>query len=230
MKTLLTAASISAFVMASAASAAVISFETDEPGFVSVPGGDNDGEEVGPFASGVNTTTFTLESDTFDFNLLPFGPPFTIDLNNETNIAFTQNNEGLGVDNLNPDGDIDIDGFGSNDIVIFRFSEAIALNRIIFEDIEGADDVTFVTSTGFGGAIEFDIQDLAFDDTDGDEGFVDFGGRKITAFGIGARGKYDSFRISRVEVNSVPLPAAGWMLLAGVGGMAAMRRRAKKKS
>ena len=230
MKTLLTAASISAFALASAASAAVINFETDEPGSVSVPGGDNDGLQVGPFDSGLTGNTFTLESDTFDFNFAPLGPPFTISLNGETNIAFTQNNEGLGVDNQNPDGDIDIDGAGSNDIVIFRFSEAIALDRIIFEDIEGADDVTFVTSTGFGGAIEFDIQDLAFLDTDGDEGVVDFGGREITAFGIGARGSNDSFRISRVEISAVPLPAAGWMLLAGVGGIAAMRRRSKKKS
>jgi hypothetical protein len=29
------------------------------------------------------------------------------------------------------------------------------------------------------------------------------------------------------EVSAVPLPAAGWMLLAGLGGIAVMRRRAK---
>jgi hypothetical protein len=29
------------------------------------------------------------------------------------------------------------------------------------------------------------------------------------------------------EVSAVPLPAAGWMLLAGVAGIAALRRRAK---
>jgi hypothetical protein len=30
-----------------------------------------------------------------------------------------------------------------------------------------------------------------------------------------------------VDVSPVPLPAAGWMLLAGLGGIAAMRRRTK---
>lgn len=33
--------------------------------------------------------------------------------------------------------------------------------------------------------------------------------------------------LSTFTVTAVPLPAAGWMLLAGLGGLAAMRRRAK---
>jgi hypothetical protein len=30
-----------------------------------------------------------------------------------------------------------------------------------------------------------------------------------------------------IAVSPVPLPAAGWMLLAGIGGIVALRRRAK---
>ena len=33
-----------------------------------------------------------------------------------------------------------------------------------------------------------------------------------------------------IDVQPVPLPAAGWMLIAGVGGLGAMKRRAKKKA
>lgn len=38
------------------------------------------------------------------------------------------------------------------------------------------------------------------------------------------------FKVNSVTAHPVPLPAAGWMLLAGVGGVVAMKRRAKKKS
>lgn len=38
----------------------------------------------------------------------------------------------------------------------------------------------------------------------------------------------DQFTVAEVKVSSVPLPAAGWMLLAGLGGLAAMRRRNKE--
>ncbi len=39
---------------------------------------------------------------------------------------------------------------------------------------------------------------------------------------------YDHFKVETIhghEVNMIPLPAAGWMLIAGLGGLAAMRRR-----
>lgn len=40
-------------------------------------------------------------------------------------------------------------------------------------------------------------------------------------------GTRDGFDIDAIGVTPVPLPAAGWMLLAGLGGMAALRRRQK---
>lgn len=38
---------------------------------------------------------------------------------------------------------------------------------------------------------------------------------------------YVDLDLSTFTVTAVPLPAAGWMLIAGVGGLAAMRRRSK---
>jgi hypothetical protein len=35
----------------------------------------------------------------------------------------------------------------------------------------------------------------------------------------------DGFGIDTITVSSVPLPAAGWLMIAGLGGLAAMRRR-----
>ena len=49
-------------------------------------------------------------------------------------------------------------------------------------------------------------------------------------FGFGADGPDDDFKIQSIgfeslEVASVPLPAAGWMLIAGLGALAASRRK-----
>ena len=51
-----------------------------------------------------------------------------------------------------------------------------------------------------------------------------------SVFGIGAYHHGSEFKIKAIhfeEVNPIPLPAAGWMLLAGLGGLAAMKRRKK---
>lgn len=44
---------------------------------------------------------------------------------------------------------------------------------------------------------------------------------------IGVTGDSSAFRVSSVTVSAVPLPAAGWLMIAGLGGLAAMRRRKK---
>ncbi|MEP3333705.1 VPLPA-CTERM sorting domain-containing protein [Sedimentitalea sp.] len=44
---------------------------------------------------------------------------------------------------------------------------------------------------------------------------------------IGVDGLFSSFRVSSLEVTAVPLPASGLLLLGGLGGIAALRRRRK---
>ncbi|MBG6172956.1 hypothetical protein IWQ55_000017 [Labrenzia sp. EL_208] len=46
-----------------------------------------------------------------------------------------------------------------------------------------------------------------------------------TTIQFGPTGSKDGFDVGEFSVTPVPLPAAGWMLLVGVGGLAAMRRR-----
>jgi hypothetical protein len=44
---------------------------------------------------------------------------------------------------------------------------------------------------------------------------------------FGATGSKDGFDIGELSITAVPLPATGLMLLAGLGGIAALRRRSK---
>lgn len=56
------------------------------------------------------------------------------------------------------------------------------------------------------------------------------GGRSINVFfgdsGAGVDGDLDDLGI-RIDVAPIPLPAAGWLMIAGLGGLAALRRKRK---
>jgi len=129
--------------------------------------------------------------------------------------------QGLGVDSS---GDAEsIDGFAGNDVLVFTFDQEVTIDRIFFGGVDGNDDFAFgdVTGSSFTRIVNF--QDVA-----GSVFTSSFGGDTAgLGFGIGAIGTADNFSIRGLEVSAVPLPAAGWMLLAGVGGIAAMRRKKK---
>ncbi len=67
--------------------------------------------------------------------------------------------------------------------------------------------------------------------TDGVPTTLDFGngGKAIVDFAGGValfEGREVTTKASvKLDVAEIPLPAAGWLLLAGIGGLAAMRRR-----
>ncbi|MGR3655540.1 VPLPA-CTERM sorting domain-containing protein, partial [Paracoccus sp. (in: a-proteobacteria)] len=50
----------------------------------------------------------------------------------------------------------------------------------------------------------------------------------LNEFGRSGTTSFDGFDVDSVSVAPVPLPAAGLMLLAGLGGFGVMRRRQKK--
>ncbi len=213
---------------AGAAQANVINFETDEAGHVVVDTSIT-GDPTGPYSG--PSSNFTIHADTFTGSV-----PGSLSLNNETNIRITQGIEGIGVNNRNCSrfqSDIcdngEIDGARHNDILIFSFDTDMLLSRIVFERVDRFDDFVFYVPGANPEAQEFDIVNpFFFPDTNGDEGYFDFSDRQVTSFGIGARGSYDNFLVSRIEIAPVPLPAGAVLLLGGLAAFGVARRRQRR--
>ena len=228
MKTLLLAAAAAVFATGVSAASITISFETDDRGFIDLPTGNTYGAAVSPTSplpSGL--PGFSVDADTFNVASSNGTANFNLSLNGERRISINQDIEGLGINNLNGGDSNDIDGFGSNDILVFSFDRVVTLTQAIFENFDRGDEFVFYRGPDANpNAVNADIFSLPVPDTDGDEGFRNFAFTGTT-FGIGALDGDDDFRLSKLtlHVTPVPLPAAGWMLLAGLGGLAAMRRR-----
>jgi hypothetical protein len=128
----------------------------------------------------------------------------------------TQNGNGLGVASV-PDTSGDIDGFGFKDTLVLTFDQLVNFSLATFGAVDSGDDWDIFVDDGSGAFVQVanDITDNPFNFNDG----------IVKRIAFGADGINDDFRLNSVEVSAVPLPAAGWLLIAGVGGLVAMRRK-----
>ncbi|WP_201157784.1 VPLPA-CTERM sorting domain-containing protein [Rhodobaculum claviforme] len=139
------------------------------------------------------------------------------------------------------DGDILFGGGGTNTLVLGPFSEGAGMNGSISARGGTPEDIAAGTGTPYG----FDV---VFGDMVGLGDFRSFwrGGERFT-LNLAAGGGTIGFTLFGVEdvrfggtsysadgfaaflagegVNVIPLPAAGWLLLGGLGTLAALRRR-----
>ncbi|MGB5871335.1 MAG: VPLPA-CTERM sorting domain-containing protein [Albidovulum sp.] len=133
---------------------------------------------------------------------------------------------GLGVRSPN-DNNSQIDGSGNNDAAIFSFSQAVTLNAVSFapNTISGNDYFDQFTSNT-GTPVLRDLDVLAAST------YTFAAPRTALNFAIGAYFSTSAYYIRSITVSfadptSVPLPAAGWALLAGLGSIGFIRRRRK---
>ena len=139
---------------------------------------------------------------------------------------------GAGIFNSRLDNSHTVDGSGFDDYVEVSFNRVVNVISVMFGFVSstpGEDDVRLLLDTDGNGRISVgDSYSARTDILPNNNPFSI--GLETDFFALGAFDSNDSWKLRSVTVEydeppAVPLPAAGWMLIAGLGGMAALRRR-----
>lgn len=133
-----------------------------------------------------------------------------------------------------------VDSRNNDEVIKLSFNKEVTLKRVYFSLVDWDDDFSFSMIDGDNAGAFYQNIDIAgqgygyFDFDQEWSGFV---------FGIGAADSTchawgfsyscdnkDNFKVTGVKVSydeiaPVPLPAAGWLLIAAIGGLGVMRRR-----
>jgi hypothetical protein len=147
-------------------------------------------------------------------------------------------NNGLGVSMYQGDAHY-VDGYGSlNDVVKFAFSQVVRIVSVTLSYADWNDKFSFGYEGSSGYVHLTNGQPLVSGNTTWDwdwgspvEATYSFGGTYWSSiFGIGAVDEHSEFKIAGMTVETVnppvvPLPAAGWGLIAGLGALVALKRR-----
>jgi hypothetical protein len=154
------------------------------------------------------------------------GPGFTITPGSDgilnSSALISQTTVGLGV-NGNPDTNpSNIDGFPifSSEFLTVNFHWMVSLKKIALGNVDGNDDVDLFLDSALIGSYKASV--LNSMDLDAD----------ITSFRVRASGTpfadgfgNDDFTLSGFTVAPVPVPAAGLLLIGGLGALGLMRKR-----
>lgn len=119
-----------------------------------------------------------------------------------------------------------VDGQYGNEMVVFDFGSKVV--RLTGVTLSYADRHDMVDVVVYNNGKKNGPTDGQYDIAVGNVSpqFVSVSGLDTgSVFGVGAFSPKSEFKIKKIHYSVVPLPAAGWLLLAGVGGLALVRRR-----
>lgn len=156
---------------------------------------------------------------------------------------------------LTDDSPFEVDGssagsFGTGwfDFLVLDFSREVTLDFVNFSQFDAQDRFRLIYDANGDGIVggAGDFMSDAFGEGSGGQ-FSSFAGLSTSAIGIAAVNADSAWRLQQLGLSfggttpqpptttppptsppppaPVPLPAAGWMLIAGIGGLLAMRRR-----
>ena len=126
-----------------------------------------------------------------------------------------------------------VDGYGPDEGLLVHFNENVQITSLVFSYVDYNDEVSIYSydnepfpltldtpansATSFIGSDQIELDPYDFSHMVGQY------------FLVGASDYNDDWKLKGIhyEIAPVPLPAAGFMLLAGLGGLAVMRRRQK---
>ena len=126
-----------------------------------------------------------------------------------------------------------VDGYGPDEGLLVRFSERVRITSLLFSYVDRNDHVSIYNYADapwphtLDNPASGDTSRIGYDRVETDP--YDFSGMVGQYFLIGASDYNDDWKLKGIhyEIAPVPLPAAGFMLLAGLGGFALVRRRQK---
>ena len=187
--------------------------------------------------------TYGSGSNTVSVEAFRYNPSKSTLSGNPHLASWSGNNGGLGIcSDLGRHGckeSHQIDGSGRDEIAVLDFgSRIVQLTHVTFARAyatvnEKFDLFVFGNGTGAAATRSAFNRKIGNCSSSGCTVNVSSLGFEGSLFGIGAQNSHSFFKVKAISFKDVPppevipLPAAGWLLLGGLGGLAALKRRRK---